>query len=194
MLKRDLSDLRKYQTDHLQSIESSLVFQNQQLQGKIVDKQCGISFYGGAQFINNYRYKKVEQLASQIGQMLGINQHIVHESLLLFKLVQSKNWIQGRSTSLVVLACLYIKCRLRETGHLMVDFSSLMGIDIFLLSKLYLKLCRFLHINLQLNDPSIFVPRFARKFPLSPEQEKMMQCSVLRILGQMQRDWLGQGR
>lgn len=69
-----------------------------------------MTFFGGTRFINNYRQKKVEQFANQIGQALGIDSYVVHESLLLYKLIQSKNWVQGRSTSLIALACLYIKC------------------------------------------------------------------------------------
>jgi len=48
---------------------------------------------------------------SGIGKLLHIDPHIISEAKRLYKLVQSKNWIQGRSSSLIVLACLYIKCR-----------------------------------------------------------------------------------
>ena len=93
MSKRDLSNIKPYQLDVLKQIESSLAFQNQQLQGKIMDKSMGFSFYGGTRYVNNYRWKKIEQVAHQIGQTLGIAQYVIQEALLLFKLVQSKNWI-----------------------------------------------------------------------------------------------------
>ena len=40
----------------------------------------------------------------------------------------------------------------------MIDFSNLINIDIFSLSKIYLKLARFMHFTIKLNDPSIYVP------------------------------------
>ena len=44
----------------------------------------------------------------------------------------------------------------------MIDFANVLKVDIYFISKLYLKLCWFLFINLPINDPSIFVPWFLR--------------------------------
>lgn len=120
--------------------------------------------------------------------------HLVEEAKRLFRLVQSKNGVQGRSTPMVVLACLYIVCRQNETGHLMVDFADVLGTDIFSLSKTYLKLVRLVRFEVKLSDPSLYVPRFLKVLRFPKDKEKAILDYVLHLLARMRRDWLGKGR
>ena len=118
----------------------------------------------------------------------------MEESKRLFRLVKSKNGVQGRSTALVVLACLYIVCRQNETGHLMIDFADVLNISVFMLSKIYLKLVRLVHFDIKLSDPSLYVPRFLKALNFKKSDEKRVLDYVLRLLSRMRQDWLGKGR
>lgn len=73
----------------------------------------------------------------------------------------------------------------------MIDFSNIINIDIFSLSKIYLKLARFMHFTIKLNDPSIYVPRFMKYFNFPKEKEIEIRNYVLRLLKRMKKDWLG---
>ena len=187
-------NLLKYRENALNYIESDLSFKNRQLLGKIIDKNGNYSLFNGSRFMSNYRLHKANKLTKQIGSLLDLEDHIISAAQNQYKLVQSKNWIQGRSTSLVVLACLYITCRRNETGHLMIDFANVMHIDIYALSKIYLKLCRFMNYVIKLNDPSLYVPRFMKSLHFPKEKEKKILEYVLRLLSRMREDWLGVGR
>ena len=90
---RNLEDLMNFKESTLENIENSLNFENQKLKGKIIEKRGKYSCFGGASFLNSYRQKKVNELAQSIGSWLGIESHIITESQMLYKLVQSKNWV-----------------------------------------------------------------------------------------------------
>lgn len=73
----------------------------------------------------------------------------------------------------------------------MIDFSNAGQIDIFQLSKVYLKLSRFLHFPIKLNDPSIYVPRFLRQLNFPKDKEREIRDYVLTLISRMRKDWLG---
>lgn len=133
-------------------------------------------------------------MTKSIANSLNIPDHLVEEAKRLFRLVQSKNGVQGRSTPMVVLACLYIICRQNETGHLMIDFADILNTDIFTLSKTYLKLVRLVRFEVKLSDPSLYVPRFLKALKFPAEKEKEILNYVLHLLARMRVDWLGKGR
>jgi len=72
-------------------------------------------------------YKQIQQLASQ----LNLSQYHVEAAKRLFNMAQDRNFelghdrnfTQGRPTSHVIAAALYITCRLEKTPHLLIDFS-----------------------------------------------------------------------
>ena len=195
-VQHDLSDLSSYKENPLSYIENTLSFENQQLKGTIIHKDGEYNRFtgGGARFLSNFRLHKAQKLASKLGDLLHIEGHIVSSAQQLSKLVQSKNWVQGRSTSLVVLACLYYASRTAETGHLMIDFADALGVDVYSLSKLYLRLVRDMNLEARLSDPSLYVPRFLRALAVPSNVERKMLDYVLRLLARMREDWLAQGR
>ena len=68
--------------------------------------------------INNGR-KRIAQLAAK----LRLGQHYVDSAHRLFLLAVQRNFVQGRRTSHVVAACLYIVCRTEKSPYLLIDFS-----------------------------------------------------------------------
>ena len=63
----------------------------------------------------------------------------------------------------MVGAVLYLACRLGETKHLLIDFSEVLQINLFVIGSIYLKLVRLFGISVPLIDPSLFVHRFCSK-------------------------------
>lgn len=192
----DMREFASYRENQLAYIENTLSFENQQLKGAIIHKDGVYNNFGGsgARFLNNFRFYKAQKLAAQMGSILNLEGSVVSAAQQLYKLVQSKNWIQGRSTSLVILACLYYVCRQSETGHLMIDFADVLNVDVYSLSKMYLKLTRDMNIGVKHIDPSIYVPRFMRALNFPKADEKKILDYVLRLLARMREDWLGKGR
>lgn len=192
----DPVELANFQEKKLQEIENTLQFEFQQAKGVFINKLQKIGNVQGTgnRFLTNYRLYKAEKLAESLGKLLKISPEIISEAKRMYQFVQSKNWVQGRSTTLVILACLYYFCRKYETGHLMIDFADEMKINVFSLSKMYLKLTRDMNLSVRLTDPSMYVPRFLRALNFDKSSEKCILDYVLRLLARMRKDWLGQGR
>jgi hypothetical protein len=61
-------------------------------------------------------------------------------------------------------------CRREKTPHLLLDFSDLLQVNVFVLGSVFMKLVRLLNLNMPLIDPSIFIPRcvlLSASLPLS---------------------------
>jgi transcription factor IIIB subunit 2 len=130
-------------------------------------------------------------------------QHYIDSAHRLFLLAVQRNFVQvrlrivyhqhrsqvgvpwqGRKTSNVVAACLYIVCRREKSPHLLIDFSDVLQVscywerDVFLvdtqrlaliqtnvyvLGNCFLKFSRLLNLKLPIIDPSLYIHRFAAK-------------------------------
>mmetsp|Transcript_6069 Transcript_6069/g.5411 ORF Transcript_6069/g.5411 Transcript_6069/m.5411 type:complete len:144 (-) Transcript_6069:1088-1519(-) len=110
-----------------------------------------------------------------------------------YELGHDKNFTQGRPTSHVVAAALYITCRLEKTPHLLIDFSDILQINLYVLGACYLKFVKYLHLELPLIDPSLFIHRFCAKLEFG-EKTHLVSITALRLLQRMKRDWMTYGR
>eukprot|EP01137_Pigoraptor_chileana_P034806 Opistho-2@27900 len=98
-----------------------------------------------------------------VAAALRLNGHHVEAAQQYFKLAVQYNFIQGRKTTHVVAACLYIVCRTEQTPHMLLDFSDVLQVNVYTLGSTFLKLCRTLNIRVPIIDPSLYIFRFAHK-------------------------------
>lgn len=56
---------------------------------------------------------------------MRISQHCIDIAYNFFKMCVTRNFTRGRGRSHVVVACLYMTCRLENTSHLLLDFSDI---------------------------------------------------------------------
>ncbi|XP_070579031.1 LOW QUALITY PROTEIN: transcription factor IIIB 90 kDa subunit-like [Ptychodera flava] len=128
-----------------------------------------------------------------LGAQLKLNQHCIDTAYNFFKMAVSKRLTRGRKTSHVVASCLYLVCRTEGTPHMLLDFSDILQVNVYVLGKTYLKLSTELHINLPAIDPCLYIARFAHKLEF---QEKTHEVSMtaLRLVSRMKRDWMHMGR
>ena len=110
-----------------------------------------------------------------------------------FNLAVNMNFTQGRRTQYVVAACLYSACRMEKTSHMLIDFSDLLEINVFVLGATYLKLSQALALQLPTVDPSLYISRFAALLEFGEETQKVAQDAV-RLVARMGRDWMHIGR
>ena len=76
-------------------------------------------------------YRLISNIANSLNLPKFIEEVIVFDeaSQRLYRLAQSKNWVQGRHTSHVVAAAMYIVCRKEKTPHLLIDFSDVLQVQ-----------------------------------------------------------------
>ncbi|KAI8969707.1 hypothetical protein BDB01DRAFT_583002 [Pilobolus umbonatus] len=110
-----------------------------------------------------------------------------------YNLAVVNQFTRGRRSELVAAVCLYAVCRSEKSSHMLIDFSDLLQINVFVLGGVFLKLCRVLNLNLPFIDPSIYISRFAAALDFGEYTHRVAQDAV-RIAQRMDRDWIQTGR
>lgn len=174
---------------------SHLEFANSNVMGTFGNKSGG---YTSIRALNktNYPEKRLfmaNRFIKNIAESLQIPQHIAKGAEMLFKMVVEKNWLQGRSTDIVIASCLYLMCRQKSYPLLLIDFSDKLQENIYKIARTYLSLCRLLHFTVPNIDPCLFIHRFCGKLGLGDKEAEVVGTS-LKIIKSMKRDWMAFGR
>jgi transcription factor IIIB subunit 2 len=133
--------------------------------------------------------RRIQDVASR----LRLGSHYVDAAHRLFTIAVEKNFVQGRRTTHVVAACLYIACRQEKSQHMLIDFSDALQVNVYVLGTCFLKFRRLLGLKLEIIDPALFVYRFAAHLDLD-EKANAVALTALRLVGRMKRDWIVAGR
>lgn len=140
--------------------------------------------------INNGR-KRISQLAAK----LRLGQHYVDSAHRLFLLAVQRNFVQGRRTTHVVAACLYIVCRTEKSPYLLIDFSDALQVNVYELGTCFLKFCRLLNLTLPLIEPTLYIHRFSSKLEFGGgEKTHQVAMTALRLVKRFKKDWIQTGR
>ncbi|CAO3594341.1 unnamed protein product [Absidia cylindrospora] len=110
-----------------------------------------------------------------------------------YNLAVINRFTRGRKSDQVAAVCLYIVCRNEQSSQMMIDFSDLLQVNVFVLGSTYLKLLRVLNLKLPLIDPSIYISRFAAESDFGDYTQRVAQDAV-RLVQRMDRDWIRTGR
>ena len=79
--------------------------------------------------------EKVEQ----IGAQMGLKTLLIESGKRYYKLAFSKEFIQGRSVTVVAAVCLYTACRVdRKAPFLLIDFSDAVQTSMYQLGQVYM--------------------------------------------------------
>jgi transcription factor IIIB subunit 2 len=140
--------------------------------------------------INNGR-KRISGLAAK----LRLGQHYVDSAHRLFLLAVQRNFVQGRRTTHVVAACLYIVCRTEKSPYLLIDFSDALQVNVYELGTCFLKFCRLLNLSLPLIEPTLYIHRFSSKLEFGGgEKTHQVAMTALRLVKRFKKDWIQTGR
>jgi transcription factor IIIB subunit 2 len=133
--------------------------------------------------------RRIQDVASR----LRLSSHYVDAAHRLFTIAVEKNFVQGRRTTHVVAACLYIACRQEKSQHMLIDFSDALQVNVYTLGTCFLKFRRLLGLKLEIIDPALYVYRFAAHLDLD-SKANAVALTALRLVGRMKRDWIVAGR
>ncbi|KAF2070379.1 hypothetical protein CYY_008308 [Polysphondylium violaceum] len=129
----------------------------------------------------------------EIANSLKMKPHHVDSAQRSYELAMEHNFTKGRKTQLVAASCLYIVCRRERTPHLLIDFSEVLHINIFVLAHTFLELTKMLNIHLPVVDPSLYIPKFAHKLEFRDQVSNVI-ATANKLVARMNRDWLSVGR
>ncbi|GAA5885763.1 hypothetical protein JCM6882_007557 [Rhodosporidiobolus microsporus] len=133
--------------------------------------------------------RRIQELATG----LRLSEHLQNVAIRFFNLAVNMNFTKGRRTQYVAAACLYAACRQQNGTQMLIDFSDLLEINVFVLGSTFLKLVRELNINLPIVDPVIYITRFAALLDFGEETQKVA-LDATRLVNRMGRDWMQIGR
>ena len=78
---------------------------------------------------------KAKQQMQELANALNVVAPQVDAALRIFKLAMHHSFLQGRKTNHVVAACLYIACRRALTPHMLLDFSEVLSVNVYILVR-----------------------------------------------------------
>lgn len=137
---------------------------------------------------------KTYKLIENVSKILTITESIVNFAKRIYTIASKNKFTQGRNTKHIVGAILYLACRKNKTSHLLIDFSEVLRINLFIIGSLYIKLVKLLGIDdIKIIDPSLYMHRFCNKFNFG-NKSKEIERTALKILQFMKRDWIITGR
>merc|ERR1719370_30286 len=163
------------------------------------DKKGGSNTFGGnflpgvGRESREVTLKNARTKIVSLTQQLRLRKDHVDMSFHFYKLALNKGITRGRKSAHVIAACVYITCRTESTGHMLIDISDVLEVDVYQLGRAYLRLSQELCINIPVMDPCVYVMRYA---PMLEFGEKTHEVSntALRLLSRMKKDWIHFGR
>ena len=136
---------------------------------------------------------KSYKLIDSVAKILTITESVVKFAKKLYTIASNKKFTKGRNTKHIVGAILYLACRYNKTSHLLIDFSEVLRVNLFVIGTLYIKLLKKLELKVEIIDPSLYMHRFCNKFNFG-NYAKDIERTALKILQFIKRDWITTGR
>ncbi|KAM0800411.1 hypothetical protein BDR22DRAFT_778606, partial [Usnea florida] len=137
----------------------------------------------------------------RIGTTLQMSAQIRDHATQIYNLaIGPCGFIQGRRIKSVAAVALYIACRVQTHPNtfMLIDFSDILGLNVFNLGHVYTKFLQFLAFNsngyiVQPINPEDLILRFAQRLEFGNETMRVANDAV-RIVQRMNRDWMTPGR
>ncbi|CAO3679751.1 unnamed protein product [Umbelopsis ramanniana] len=129
-----------------------------------------------------------------LAHALKLPERYQESAMRYYNLALNNNFTKGRRTEVVAAVCLYVVCRQEKSSQMLIDFSDLLQINVFVLGSVFLKFVQVICIkNLPLVDPSIYISRFANCLEFG-EYTSRVASDAIRLVQRMDRDWIRTGR
>ncbi|GBG62695.1 hypothetical protein CBR_g31712 [Chara braunii] len=139
---------------------------------------------------------KIYEIAEQLN--VRPRDDLVNAGHRLYTIAVQHSFTRGRRVPQVAAACLYIACRQENKPFLLIDFSDMLQINVYVLGAVFLQLAQLLRLDehpimQKPTDPSLFIHRFADKLDLGKKMHAVAN-TALRLVASMKRDWMNTGR
>ncbi|MBY9007554.1 MAG: transcription initiation factor IIB [Candidatus Lokiarchaeota archaeon] len=106
---------------------------------------------------------ELDRFASQLNISRELKEAIAH----IYRKMANKNLIRGRSIEAMLIASIYLTCRLNNIPKTLDDFIEYATVDKKKIAQCYRLIINELNINLQVLSPTNFIPRFCAELKLS---------------------------
>ncbi|MEJ2251246.1 MAG: transcription initiation factor IIB [Candidatus Lokiarchaeota archaeon] len=111
----------------------------------------------------SYAMNELDRISSQLTFSKGIKESSAH----IYRKMAQKNLIRGRSIEAMLIASLYLSCRLNSIPKTLDDFIEYSTVDRKKIARCYRLIIKELKVNLKVSSPINFIPRFCAELNLS---------------------------
>ena len=189
--------MEKYREDLVSQIINETRFDCNKLQGVRVGRDMTLAMRNqtGRHLVSDTKKNAIENYTRMIGKNLDMPEGIVNKTIRTVTHVMEKQQTKGKSTKLIILACMYYRCREAGLKYLMHDFAhQVERKNVFDLCKAYLNICQILRVKPDVNDATFFAPRFVEELGLPDELRADILAYANQLLDRMKVDWMSHGR
>jgi len=106
---------------------------------------------------------ELDRFASQLNLSRDIKESAAH----IYRKIANRNLIRGRSIEAMLIASIYLSCKLNKIPKTLDDFLEFATVDKRKISRCYRLILQELKINPNVQSPITFVPRFCAALKLS---------------------------
>ncbi len=110
-----------------------------------------------------YAMNELDRFASQ----LNVSRELKESAAHIYRKMAHKNLIRGRSNEAMLIASIYLSCRLNNVPKTLDDFIEFALVDKKKIARCYRLILGELKINIQVSSPINFIPRFCAELKLS---------------------------
>jgi transcription initiation factor TFIIB len=110
-----------------------------------------------------YAMNELDRFASQLNLSRDLKESAAH----VYRKMANKNLIRGRSIEAMLIASIYLSCKLNKVPKTLDDFLEFAMVDKKKIARCYRLILQELKININVPSPITFVPRFCAELNLS---------------------------
>jgi len=110
-----------------------------------------------------YAMNELDRLSSQLNLSKDLKESAAH----IYRKMANKNLIRGRSIEAMLIASIYLSCRLNTVPKTLDDFIEFATVDKKKIARCYRLILSELRINIRVSSPTNFIPRFCAELKLS---------------------------
>ena len=165
--------------------------------GKILSDYNKRSFYRLRIWDRNSRYATTKQsfvnaflFLDGIRSKLGLPDHVVEKTAYLFRKMEQKKLLLGRSNKVILCGSVYAACRLTNTPRTIRDIADAGGIKKKIIQRTYRMIIRNLEVSSKSYRPTEFIERIANEVNISEKSKRQAR----KILERGQKEGLTQGK
>ncbi|XP_018648181.1 putative transcription initiation factor brf1 [Schistosoma mansoni] len=100
---------------------------------------------------------------------------------------------RGRSAFTVAAGCIYLAARQLRVNLMLLDLSDAVGVNVYVLGRVYADLKKRLNLAIPEMDPCIYIDRFASQLEFG-DKVSTVATTAMRLLQRMKKDWIATGR
>jgi transcription initiation factor TFIIB len=123
-----------------------------------------------------YAMNELDRFASQLNLSKDIKESAAH----IYRKMAHKNLIRGRSIEAMLIASIYLSCRINTIPKTLDDFIEFASVDKKKIARCYRLILNELKLNIRVSSPINFIPRFCAELKLSGRTQNRA-ASILEL-------------